>query len=75
MDILLEDQAAIMRHDRVIDTVGRGQAIGILSLLDTEARTVTAKACGACEMTAADPRRSRFAVEKMPHVAALAVGN
>lgn len=69
MYILLEGQVAIRRRDRVIETVGPGQAIGILSLLDNEPRTVTAEARSACEVAAVDPRKFRFAVEEMPHFA------
>ena len=60
---------AVRRRDLVIETVGPGQAIGILSLLDNEMRTVTAEARTACEVVAIDPRKFRFAVEEMPHFA------
>ncbi len=69
MYVLLDGQVAVRRRDLVIETVGPGQAIGILSLLDNEMRTVTAEARTACEVVAIDPRKFRFAVEEMPHFA------
>ena len=69
MYILLEGQVEVRRRDLVIETVGPGSGIGILSLLDHEPRTVTAEARTACEVAAIDPRKFRFAVEEMPHFA------
>jgi len=69
MYVLLDGQMAVRRRDLVIETVGPGQAIGILSLLDHEPRTVTAEARTACEVAAIDPRKFRYAVEEMPHFA------
>jgi CRP/FNR family transcriptional regulator, cyclic AMP receptor protein len=67
MYVILDGKVEVIRRDRVIETVGPGQALGILSLLDGELRTVTAQAQSRCEVAAIDQRQFRFAVEEMPH--------
>ena len=69
MYVLLEGEVEVRRRNLVIETVGPGQAVGILSLLDNEPRTVTAEARTPCEVAAIDARKFRFAVEEMPHFA------
>ncbi|WP_338662129.1 cyclic nucleotide-binding domain-containing protein [Pararoseomonas sp. SCSIO 73927] len=67
MYVLLEGEVEVRRRETVIETIGPGQALGIVSLLDEEARTVTAEARSACEVAAIDLRKFRFAVEEVPH--------
>ena len=69
MYILLNGEVELRRREVVIETVGPGQALGIVSLLDNEPRTVTAEARKACEVAAIDARKFRFAVEEVPHFA------
>jgi CRP-like cAMP-binding protein len=69
MYVLLEGQVEVCRRDRVIETIGPAQALGIVSLLDEQPRTVTAQARTACEAVAIDARAFRFAVEDVPHFA------
>jgi hypothetical protein len=54
MYVLLEGQVEVCRRDRVIETVGPAQALGIVSLLDEQPRTVTAQARTACKAVAID---------------------
>jgi CRP-like cAMP-binding protein len=59
-----------VRHgDRLIETLGPGQALGIVSLLDNEPRTTTAMAGTQCEVAAIDTRKFKFAVDEVPHFA------
>ncbi|MCR0985842.1 cyclic nucleotide-binding domain-containing protein [Roseomonas populi] len=69
MYVLLEGEVEVRRGQVVIETVGPGQALGIVSLLDDEPRTVTAEARKACQVAALDARKFRFAVEQVPHFA------
>lgn len=69
MYVLLSGEVEVRRGDRIIETIGPGQALGILSLLDEENRTVTAEAVTACEVAAIDNRKFRFAVDEVPHFA------
>lgn len=69
MYVLLSGEVEVRRGDRIIETIGPGQALGILSLLDEENRTVTAEAVTACEVAAIDSRKFRFAVDEVPHFA------
>lgn len=69
MYILLEGEVEVRRREVVIETVGPGQALGIVSPLDDEPRTVTAEARKPCEVAAIDARKFRFAVEEVPNFA------
>ncbi len=69
MYILLEGEVEVRRRNHVIERIGPGQALGILSLLDEEPRTVTAEAQSPCEVAAIDMRQFRFAVDEVPHFA------
>lgn len=67
MYVVLSGTVSVRRGAREIEAVGPGQALGIVSLLDGEQRTVTAEARTACELALIDPRKFRFMVEEMPH--------
>jgi CRP-like cAMP-binding protein len=67
MYIVLEGTVEVRRRELVIEAVGPGQALGIVSLLDGARRTVTAEARTACEIAALDARKFRFMVEDVPH--------
>lgn len=69
MYVLLEGRIAIRRGGLLIEEIGPGQALGIVSLLDGETRTITAEALTPCEVSALDTRKFRFAVEEVPHFA------
>jgi CRP-like cAMP-binding protein len=69
MYVVLTGTVEIRRRDRLIETVGDGQALGILSLLDGDARTVTALARTEVEAVAIGRPAFRATVEGQPHFA------
>jgi CRP/FNR family cyclic AMP-dependent transcriptional regulator len=66
MHEVLSGTAEVRRRDMRIEVVGPGQALGIVSLLDGEHRTVTAEATMDCEVAAIDRRKFRGLVEQLP---------
>ncbi|WP_187830427.1 Crp/Fnr family transcriptional regulator [Siccirubricoccus phaeus] len=67
MYVVLDGTVEVRRRDLRIETIGPGQALGILSILDGERRTITAEAATDCELAAIDARKFRALVEEMPH--------
>jgi CRP/FNR family cyclic AMP-dependent transcriptional regulator len=67
MYIVLSGSVEISRHSKVIETVGEGMAIGILSLLDGNPRATTARADGDCQLAVMDRRKFRYMVEDVPN--------
>jgi len=55
--------------DKVIETIGDGEALGYMSMIDGEARTSTAKAREACELSEIDARTFRYMVDEIPNFA------
>jgi CRP-like cAMP-binding protein len=55
--------------DKVIETIGEGEALGFMSMIDGEARSSTAKAREACELSLIDARTFRFMVDEVPNFA------
>ncbi len=67
MWIVLSGTVEIEYGDRVIDIVGTNYAIGILSLIDNETRSATARALETCELVRIDHGQFRFMFEEMPN--------
>ncbi len=67
MYVLLSGQVEIASHGRVIEIVAPGQALGIVSLLDDQPRTATARAVDECEVAVLDRRKFRYMVEEAPN--------
>jgi CRP-like cAMP-binding protein len=67
MYVVLRGRVDIIAQDKRLEQVGAGKALGILSLLDDQPRTVTARASGATQLAAIDRRKFRFMIEEMPH--------
>lgn len=67
MYVVLSGAVAISRHDKLIETVGEGDAVGILGLLDSQPRNVTARATADCELAVIDQKRFRYMVEEVPN--------
>jgi CRP/FNR family transcriptional regulator, cyclic AMP receptor protein len=55
--------------DKVIETVGPNEAIGFMSMIDTQPRSSTARAQEACELSLIDARTFRFMVDEVPNFA------
>ncbi len=68
MYIVLSGSVEIAAHDKVIDTVYEGKALGILSLLDGKPRSATARAKEPCELAMLDQKKFRYMVEEVPNV-------
>lgn len=67
MYIVLSGSVEITRHSKVIETIHAGNALGILSLLDDQARTTTATACESSELAIMDQKKFRYMVEEIPN--------
>lgn len=67
MYVVLDGAVEIMSHGKVIETVHEGQALGIVSLLDGEVRTATARAVQECEVAVLERRKFRYMVEEAPN--------
>jgi CRP-like cAMP-binding protein len=67
MYIVLSGSVEIASHDKVIETIYEGQALGIISLLDDHPRATTARARECCELAVMDRRKFRYMVEEVPN--------
>jgi CRP-like cAMP-binding protein len=60
----------MMIGDTVIETIGPNEALGFMSMIDTQTRSSTAVAREPCELSQIDPRTFRFMVDEVPNFAA-----
>jgi CRP/FNR family cyclic AMP-dependent transcriptional regulator len=60
--------------DKVIESVGPNEALGFMSMIDDNARSSTAQAREACELSLIDARTFRFMVDEVPNFAAYIMG-
>jgi CRP/FNR family transcriptional regulator, cyclic AMP receptor protein len=67
MYIVLTGSVEITSHAKVIEVIHEGDALGILSLLDGQPRTTTARARENCELALMDRRKFRYTVEEIPN--------
>jgi CRP/FNR family transcriptional regulator, cyclic AMP receptor protein len=67
MYVVLKGAVEISTKQRIIETIGEGQALGILSLLDDSPRTITARAKEPSELALLDKKKFRFMVEEAPN--------
>jgi CRP-like cAMP-binding protein len=67
MYVVLSGTIEITSHDKLIETIGEGDAFGILALLDEQPRTITARATVDCELAVIDRKRFRYMVEEVPN--------
>jgi CRP/FNR family transcriptional regulator, cyclic AMP receptor protein len=67
MYILLDGALELTSHGKTIETLHKGQSLGIISLIDDAKRTVTAKATEPSRVVMIDKRRFRYMVEEMPN--------
>ncbi len=64
----------MMIGDKVIETVGPNEALGFMSMIDDQARSSTARAREACELSVIDARTFRFMVDEVPNFATYVMG-
>ena len=67
MYVVLKGKIEVSAKRKVIETIGEGEALGILSLLDGNPRTITARAIEPCELALLDVKKFRFMVEETPN--------
>jgi CRP-like cAMP-binding protein len=67
MYIVLGGLVEVTLKDKIIESVGPGDALGIVGLLDCKPRTVTATVAQDAELVVLDRKRFRFMVESVPH--------
>ena len=60
--------------DKVIETVGANEAIGFMSMIDTQPRSSTARVKEDCELSVIDVRTFRFMVDEVPNFAMYIMG-
>lgn len=68
MYIILSGAVEIVAHDKVIETIGTGKSFGIVSLLDGQPRTSTARAVEPTEVAMLGKQRFKYMVEEVPNV-------
>ncbi len=67
MYVVLKGSVEIASHHKVLEIIGEGNALGILSLLDDEPRTATARACEPTQVAMIDRKKFRYMIEEMPN--------
>ena len=67
MYVVLSGAVEVTSYHKVIEVVHEGHALGIISLLDEQLRTATARAVDDCELALLDARKFRYMVEEAPN--------
>ena len=67
MYIVLSGSVEITSHTKVIETIHAGNALGVISLLDDQPRTTTARAREPSELAIIDRKKFRYMVEDVPN--------
>jgi CRP/FNR family transcriptional regulator, cyclic AMP receptor protein len=67
MYVVLRGAVELTAQNKVLEQIGAGNALGILSLLDDLPRTVTARAIGPTQLAIIDRKKFRFMIEEMPN--------
>jgi CRP/FNR family cyclic AMP-dependent transcriptional regulator len=65
--VVLGGSVELSRHGHLIQTVEKGGALGILSVLDGDKLSATAKASTDVDLAFIDARKFRYAVEEVPN--------
>jgi CRP/FNR family transcriptional regulator, cyclic AMP receptor protein len=67
MYVVLKGRIEVSAKRKVIETIGEGEALGILSLLDGNPRTIAARAIEPCDLALPDVKKFRFMIEETPN--------
>jgi CRP-like cAMP-binding protein len=67
MYLILSGSVEVSVREKVIETIHQGQAVGLLSLLDEQPRTITARTKEPCELALMDKKKFRYMVEEIPN--------
>ena len=60
--------------DTVVEVCGPNEAIGFMSMIDSAARSSTARVKEACELSLIDQRKFRFMIDEVPNFALYIMG-
>jgi CRP/FNR family transcriptional regulator, cyclic AMP receptor protein len=60
--------------DKVVEICGPNEAIGFMSVIDSAARSSTARVKEACELSVIDQRKFRFMIDEVPNFALYIMG-
>ena len=60
--------------DKVVETVGPNEAIGFMSMIDSEPRSSTARVREDSELSVIDQRTFRFMIDEVPNFASYIMG-
>jgi CRP/FNR family transcriptional regulator, cyclic AMP receptor protein len=69
MYVVTEGEVQIMVGNKVIDTIGAGDILGEMALIDVQPRSATAIAKSDCRLAPIDAKRFTFLVQQTPHFA------
>ena len=69
MYIVLEGVIDVTHRGKVIESIGPGDALGIVSLLDSKPRTATAVVTQDAKLALIDRKNFRYMIEAVPHFA------
>ncbi len=67
MYIVLRGAVEITSHGKHLETIGAGDALGIISMLDEKPRTATARASEPSEIAIIERKKFRYMIEEMPN--------
>ena len=69
MYVVLEGEVEILAHGQPIGTVGPGDLLGEMALIDSKARSATAMALSDCQLAPVNEKRFLFMVQEHPFFA------
>lgn len=64
---ILSGSVEVSIRQKVIETIHAGQIVGLLSFVDDQPRTITARTLEPCEVALLDRRQFRYMVEAIPN--------
>ena len=69
MYVVIDGTSDILVHDKVINSIGPGEILGEMALLDNEPRSTTAIANTDCKLVPVDQKRFTYLVQEAPYFA------
>jgi CRP-like cAMP-binding protein len=69
MYIILDGEVDIQHRDRSIYTVGPGETVDELAMIDGQGRSATAEALNPCRLAVVDEKQLLFMVQETPNLA------
>jgi len=67
MYMIVSGRIEVRGHDKLIESIGPGDSLGIVGVIDGKPRTVTAHVVEDAELALIDKRRFRYMVESVPN--------